>query len=109
MKAKMPWLKIRLREVGKTPAALARELGISPPRVYEMIGGRRAMQPGEITPTAQFLEWTVDELLDHLPPEARIIPAPDMKVAYPHRGEMPVLHTLPADDPFDCALAGDVA
>ena len=60
MKANMQWLKIRLRELGKTPAALARELKVQPPRVYEMIGCRRFMQPDEIAPTAKFLDWTID-------------------------------------------------
>ena len=74
MKAKMPWLRDRLRMIGETPTGLARELEIAPPRVYEMIGGRRAMQPSEVEPTAAFLKWTVPQLLDHLPTKARVVP-----------------------------------
>src|SRR5215475_5519135 len=75
MEAKMQWLKDRLRTVNKTPGGLARALGIAAPRVYEMIAGKRRMQSGEIEPTAVFLEWTTDELLDHLPKHARVMPA----------------------------------
>src|SRR5215471_8799136 len=73
-KAKMPWLKNRLREINKTPTALAKALKIEPPRVYEMIGGRRAMQPDEIKPTAKFLGWSITDLLARLPKEARVLP-----------------------------------
>lgn len=74
MNVKMPWLKVRLREVSKTPTGLARVLKVAPPRVYEMIGGRRAIQPDEVGPTAQFLDWTVEDLLGRLPVEARNVP-----------------------------------
>ena len=67
MKEKMPWLKIRLRELGRTPTALAKALGIAPPRVYEMISGRRHIQPNEIEPMAKFLNWTLAELTERLP------------------------------------------
>jgi len=67
MKKKMPWLKARLTELGKTPTALAGALGIAGPRVYEMIGGRRHIQPDEIEPMAKFLEWTVEELSKRMP------------------------------------------
>jgi hypothetical protein len=70
---KMPWLKTRLREIGRTPASLARHLGIGGPRVYEMIGGRRGLQPNEVEATAEFLNWPVEELLKHLPEEARVV------------------------------------
>ena len=62
-KDKMPWLKSRLREISRTPAGLARHLDIGGPRVYEMIAGRRSMQPAEIAPAAEFLDWTIDELM----------------------------------------------
>lgn len=74
MKDKMPWLKDRLREVGRTPAGLARHLKIGGPRVYEMIAGRRGMQPDEIELTAAFLEWPIEQLIKHLPPEDRVLP-----------------------------------
>ena len=74
-KDKMPWLKSRLREIGRTPAGLARHLDIGGPRVYEMIAGRRSMQPAEIAPAAEFLDWTIDELMRHLPEGDRVLPA----------------------------------
>src|SRR5215475_9312282 len=77
MKQKMPWLKDRLRTLNQTPTALARRLNIAAPRVYEMIGGRRAMQPDEIEPTADFLKWSVSELLARLPESDRVLPVSD--------------------------------
>ena len=73
-KAKMPWLKDRLRQIDRTPAGLARHLNIGGPRVYEMIAGRRGMQPNEIEPTAEYLGWSKEQLLEKLPEEARIVP-----------------------------------
>jgi hypothetical protein len=74
MKPKMPWLKARLRKLGRTPAALAEQLNIAPPRVYEMIGGRRGIQPHEIAPAAEFLGWSTEELLQRLPAQQRVLP-----------------------------------
>jgi len=73
MKEKMPWLKTRLRELGRTPTALAKALGIAPPRVYEMISGRRHIQPDEIEPMAKFLDWSLPELKQRLPARALTI------------------------------------
>lgn len=73
MKEKMPWLKIRLRELGKTPTALAKSLGIAAPRVYEMIAGRRHIQPSEIEPMAKFLDWSIEEINKHLPEHSRAV------------------------------------
>src|SRR4249920_3160158 len=79
MKEKMPWLKARLREQGKTPTALAKALGVAAPRVYEMIAGRRHIQPNEIEPMAKFLEWSMEEINSHLPQQSRL---PDVFVSY---------------------------
>jgi hypothetical protein len=73
MKEKMPWLKTRLRDLGKTPTALAKSLGIAAPRVYEMIAGRRHIQPNEIEPMAKFLDWSVEEINRHLPAHSRAV------------------------------------
>ena len=73
MKEKMPWLKARLRDLGRTPTALAKELGIAAPRVYEMIAGRRHIQPNEIAPMAKFLDWSVEEINRHLPEHSRAV------------------------------------
>lgn len=122
MKAKLPWLKDRLREIGKTPAALARELKVQPPRVYEMIGGRRAMQPNEIAPTARFLDWELDQLLAALPPDARVLPTEELKrtnsddipvlatvrdVPPPSGGNGKTKHLLPVS--YDCVLTGETS
>ena len=39
-----------------------------------MIAGRRGMQPTEIQPTAEYLGWTMEQLLEKLPEEARVVP-----------------------------------
>jgi len=72
MKEKMPWLKTRLRELGRTPTALAKALGIAAPRVYEMIAGRRHIQQSEIAPMAEFLDWSIEEINRHLPAHSRL-------------------------------------
>jgi hypothetical protein len=105
MKIAMPWLKDRLRKLGKTPTALARELKIEPPRVYEMIAGRRAMQPREVAPTARFLEWSIEELLQHLPPESRVMPTQDLNGS---NHKIPLLGTTQQlADMWDCVLTGE--
>jgi hypothetical protein len=55
-------LKHRLGEVGKTAVGLAEALGVPKSRVYEILAGRRRLQPEEIEPAAAFLEWKADEL-----------------------------------------------
>jgi hypothetical protein len=75
----MPWLKARLREQGKTPTALAKALGVAAPRVYEMISGRRHIQPNEIEPMAKFLDWSMDEINRYLPKQSRL---PDVFIAH---------------------------
>jgi hypothetical protein len=94
-KEKMPWLKDRLRAVGRTPAGLARHLSIGGPRVYEMIAGRRGMQPGEIEPAAGYLDWSVEELIKHLPETDRNLPANQKggTAMSPGKGMIPVLAT----------------
>ena len=79
MKEKMPWLKARLRALGKTPTALAKALGIAAPRVYEMIAGRRHIQPNEIEPMAKFLDWSMEEINSHLPEQSRL---PDVFISH---------------------------
>src|SRR5258707_15737991 len=74
-KMPMPWLKDRLREIGKTAAGRARNLEIEGPRVYEMIAGRRNMQPHEIAGGAKYLEWPINEVIDRLPEGQRLLPA----------------------------------
>jgi plasmid maintenance system antidote protein VapI len=65
-KTKLPWLSVRLKELGKTKTGLARELNVPPPLVYELIGGRRQVQPDQVKPMARYLEWSTDELLARL-------------------------------------------
>src|SRR5580765_2180964 len=73
MTTKKPWMKTRLQQLGKTSAGLARYLKVEGPRVYEVIGGRRGLQPSEIEPTARFLEWSTEELVRRLPAQERVL------------------------------------
>lgn len=59
----MQWLRQRLRQIEKSPADFARWLDIPPPRVYEMLKGRRRLQQGEIAKAAQFLGISEAEIL----------------------------------------------
>ena len=62
----MDWLRIRLKEIGKSGADLGRTLGIPKSRVYEMFRGERRLQPEEVRPTARLLGWTDAVLLARL-------------------------------------------
>ena len=75
MAKKKRWLKARLRELGKTSAGLGRAIKAKGPRVYEVIGGRRCLQPHEIEPAAQYLEWPTEEVIKRLPAKERAIAA----------------------------------
>lgn len=59
----MDWLEKRLKHLGKSGAALARAIGTSKQRIYEMYDGKRRFQQDEIARAARFLEWTEAELL----------------------------------------------
>ncbi len=67
----MEWMRIRLRLIGKSGAALGRHLGIPKERVYEMFAGKRRLQQEEIGPTARFLEWSEAQLIANL--EGRVL------------------------------------
>lgn len=108
MDKKMPWLKTRLRTVNKTPAMLARHLGIAAPRVYEMIGGRRALQPSEMRQTAEYLDWSIEELASHLPAEARIVPMQEHALLPSSRNGITFLASTEATGTnYDAVLTGD--
>ena len=77
--SKKPWIKKRLHELGKSSAGLARHLGVEGPRVYEVTGGRRHIQPNEFQPMAEFLEWDAPTLLEKIPVEERVVNA-DMRL-----------------------------
>ena len=53
----MKWIKERLDEIGRRPIELARALGLPPARAYEMITGKRRVQPHEIARMSAFLDW----------------------------------------------------
>lgn len=57
------WLKRRLAHLGKTARAAAQHLGLPPTRITEMQTGVRQIQVSELQPLAEFLEWTIPELL----------------------------------------------
>lgn len=59
----MEWLTVRLREIHKTGAGLARALGVPKPRVYEMQKGKRRLQAAEIPAAARYLEMSEPELI----------------------------------------------
>jgi plasmid maintenance system antidote protein VapI len=61
-----PWLKARLREMGRTPTSLARHLGVQPPAIYPVVYGSQAMPREWVVPTASFLGLPVQTLLDRL-------------------------------------------
>jgi hypothetical protein len=104
----MDWLKQRLKELERTPTQLARHLGIAPPRIYEMVAGRRSVQPSEIGKLAEFLQWKPHELLEHLPDQA--IPKDLMEITPQARGMIPVLGTTAVvTTNYDCLLTEAVA
>lgn len=105
MGQKMPWLKTRLREINKTPAGLAKHLLLYAPRIYEMIAGRRQILPGEIVRMAEFLEWPVEELLQHMPEDRRVLPTTAKSTHHfiPVLGSMPALLTTN----YDATLTGE--
>lgn len=82
----MDFLKARLVEIGKTPAAFARALGLPKARAYEMQKGTRKLQPGEFGAAARFLDWSEAELVAHLEGRATARKRPqDHKVATAQR------------------------
>lgn len=96
----MSWLSKLLEDAGKKPAALARHLGVKPPRVSEMIKGTRRMQPREIPLAAKFFGIAVERVAALaageadpgesfiLPIQTEALPAPDAPLP-PMRTEMP--------------------
>jgi len=62
----MRWLRTRLVEIEKTGAEFARALKIPTSRVYEMMSGKRRLQPTEVGRAARFLEMTEAELVARL-------------------------------------------
>ncbi len=57
------WLSARLKEIGKTQAALAEHLALPKPRISEIISGQRAIGGKEVKPIAEFLETSVGQVL----------------------------------------------
>jgi plasmid maintenance system antidote protein VapI len=57
------WIAEHLKQIGKTQAGLASQLGISRPAVNEIISGKRKVQATEIDPMADFLELSTEQLL----------------------------------------------
>ena len=57
------WLDARLKELpGKSKSGLARELGLSHARVFEIVKGTRRIQTTEIPVIAQYLEWPEEQV-----------------------------------------------
>nr|WP_298685274.1 S24 family peptidase [uncultured Dongia sp.] len=66
------WLKLRLKEIGKTQKALADFIGLPEPRITDIIRGDRRVTAGESEKIAAFIGWSskkVARMLDpSLPP-----------------------------------------
>ena len=60
------WIENRLQKVDKRKAEMARALGITTPRVSEILVGKRRLRASEIKPLAAFLDVGVSELLDSI-------------------------------------------
>ena len=67
------WLRDRLKEIDKTAASLARYLKVKGHRVYEILGGRRSIQPHEVDQLATFLGWDRAKIQKHLPPDQAVL------------------------------------
>ena len=59
------WFRARLKDARLTQRALAKQLGIDPAQVTHLFAGRRRMQLDEATVIAQFLNTTVEDVLNH--------------------------------------------
>lgn len=70
-----PWIKPRVRELGKTLRALGEAMGgLDGSRLTEIMAGTRRVQPPEIEPMAKYLELPYDEVymrLFGISPESR--------------------------------------
>lgn len=60
---KTHWLAKRLKTTGKRNRGLAKHLGVPDSRISEIINGRREVQTDEIEGVAEFLDWTLEELM----------------------------------------------
>lgn len=58
------YLAAGLKKANQTPAGLTRHLGVKGPRVYEVLGGRRGIQPAEYERVAEFLGWPLERLVE---------------------------------------------
>ena len=58
------WIENRLAERGKSKTALGKALGLPPPRVTELLNGKRRIQLDELIPMARFLEMPVGALMN---------------------------------------------
>jgi phage repressor protein C with HTH and peptisase S24 domain len=69
---RLEWMENRLKQIRRRPIDLAKHLDIAPPRVYELLSGKRKIQNDEMEPTAEFLEWplqVITDLVSGKPPE----------------------------------------
>ena len=58
------WIENRLAERGKSKTALGKALGLPPPRVTELLNGKRQIQLDELMPMAKFLEMPVAAVME---------------------------------------------
>ena len=57
------WIEIRLKEIGKKKAGLARQLNLPFARVAEMIKGTRKLQTDEVAAFAIFMELSPEKVV----------------------------------------------
>lgn len=60
------WLSSRLRALGKKKIDFGAALGVPPPRVTDIINGKRILKGAEISKAADFLECSPEELVSAL-------------------------------------------
>lgn len=58
------WLERRLAQLeGKSKSGLALHLKVAPPRISDLLAGEREIQFNEVLAIADYLEWSIDQLL----------------------------------------------
>ncbi len=60
------WIENRLREIGKRKIELGKALGLSPPRISDLIGGTRRIQSRELPQLSIFLNLDMGTILNHI-------------------------------------------
>jgi len=109
----MDWMAARLKEIRRKPIELAHHLGVHPPRVYEMLAGRRRLQQSELARTAEFLEWTLQTVNDLVSGKAsdKVLPMVGAHNAanYELPRNIPIRETRPLDTKGEFTLSSTIS